>query len=490
MKLLSAQQIRELDLATIKSEPVSSINLMERAAESCTKWILENTVDRAFFIICGTGNNGGDGLAIARQLCNAGKNCTVMVVGNIKNGTPDFRTNFERLKLASIQQIILSEGQPQLPAIEQETVLVDALIGSGLTGPAEGYKAQLIDQINSLANVKVSIDIPSGMAPDFSSEQGQSSITADYTLTFHLPKTSFLFAESGKKTGLVVMMDIGLSRSAHEKMHSDWELIDANMVNRMLKKRRTFDHKGANGSLAIIAGNEKMPGAAGLCALGALYSGVGLIHVFNQFDCDLPLEVIRHREEFRIEDYQCTSLAVGPGIGQSVTSKARLENQMAKTNLPTVYDADALNIIAAEGWLNRLKPNSVLTPHPKEFDRLFGPSNNDLERIKVLQKAASDTQCTILLKGAYSRIALPDGRLFFNGTGNPGMGKGGSGDVLTGLIGGLMAQGIIPEQACLSGVYLHGLAGDCLLKKVGFEGVIASKLAGEIPTAFRIVRSL
>jgi len=490
MKLLSAQQIRELDLATIKSEPITSVNLMERAAESCTKWILENTVERSFFIICGTGNNGGDGLAIARQLSNAGKRCTVMVVGNIKSGTPDFRTNLERLKLAPVEQILIAEGFAELPETEQDTVVIDALLGSGINRPAEGQIAGIIDRINALPNVKVSIDMPSGMAPDFDMKQGQSIVSADYTLTFHLPKTSFLFAESGKKTGLVVIMDIGLNRIEHDKMQSDWELIDANMVNRLLKKRRTFDHKGSNGSLAIIAGSEKMPGAAGLCALGALYSGVGLIHVFNPFDCGLPMEAIHHREAFGNEDTICSALAIGPGIGQADSVKSILEKTLKENKLPSVYDADALNMIASEGWIDRLKPGSVLTPHPKEFDRLFGPSGNDLDRIERLQKAAADTKCIILLKGAYTRIAMPDGQLFFNGTGNPGMAKGGSGDVLTGLIGGLLAQGILPSHSCLASVYLHGLAGDCLLKKVGFEGVTASQLAAEIPTAFKIVRGM
>jgi ADP-dependent NAD(P)H-hydrate dehydratase / NAD(P)H-hydrate epimerase len=490
MKLLSAAQIRELDLATMRNEPISSIDLMERAATKCTEWILENSQNREFIVISGTGNNGGDGLAIARLLTKSGCRCRVVIAGTPKLGSPDFRTNFERLKLSKGLDLTLLDGMAILPEINEEEVVIDALFGTGLNRPAEGWLADLIEKINRLPNHIISIDIPSGMGADYDSVINGPCVHADYTLTFHIPKTSFLFAESGIRTGLVVTLDIGLDRKAHGMMSGEFELADARMINLMMPRVRTFDHKGRNGNALIVAGSAEMPGAGVLASMGALYGGAGIVRIHGTESDMLPPEVIRsesHFTETQLNEDRAVAI-IGPGLGENATKAA--DKLLKICPLLSVWDADALNAIAREKLLEQLPKGAVLTPHPKEFDRLFGLHENARERMKTLREKSRSLGVTIVLKGAYTRVATPDGRLIINPTGNPGMAKGGTGDVLTGLIGALMARGLKPENAAIVGVYLHGMAGDFAARTFGFEGLTASRLAAEIPAAFKAIRQL
>jgi len=489
MKLLNSQQIRELDTATMARASIKSIDLMERAARECTTWILKNLKGEKFLIVCGTGNNGGDGMAIARQLAEAGKDCRVQVLDRLREGTPDFRTNFERLKLAPVNSFSIIETTEDFPTPDEDTVIIDALFGTGISRPVDGLAAAVIHRINKLPNFIVSIDLPSGLPADFDAKWEGPNVLADCTLTFHLPKTSFLFEKTGNSTGRTVVLEIGLSRGVHEGMNSDWILTDAGSVCHLLLRERPFAHKGSAGSAALVVGSTQMPGAGVLASLGALYSGVGLVHVFGDYRVHFPPEIIHHSEAFNPQEQpKCTALCVGPGITTTPESVYKLDQLLDQKALPLVLDADALNILGEQNWLHRLPAMSVLTPHPGEFDRLFGPSQNDVDRLQLLRKNATETGCIILLKGAYTRIATPDGRLWFNGSGNAGMAKGGMGDVLSGLITGLIARGLSPLDAALAGTFIHGLAGDLVREKSGPEGVTAGALAAALSDAFELTR--
>lgn len=487
MKLLSPQQIQEWDAYTMAHESIASIDLMERAARRCKDFIIEhNFTQEHIFIFCGKGNNGGDGLAIARQLTEAGLLPVVYILEFGAKGTDDFQTNLHRLHQLSAA-IHFIQSKDFFPAIDNHTTLViDALYGSGLNRPLQDLSAELVIHINNSGATVISIDVPSGMFIDKSSKT-HPVIKASYTLTFQALKLCFVVAENESLSGTVQVLDIGLSNSFLQTIQAPLLLLQQSIAKHY-KQRTAFAHKGVYGHALLIAGGKGKIGAAILSAKACLKSGAGLVTVltdenyFNAVHAALP-EAMCMAFADTIDYTVYKSIGLGPGIGTNDESAIRVAATITKYNNPIVIDADALNILAAnEGWLENIPAGSILTPHPKEFERLFGKSENDFERMERAISLSKKYAFIIVLKGHYTLIASK-GDAWFNTTGNPGMAKGGSGDVLTGMLTALLAQGYDSLKAALTGVYLHGLAADLAAKHIAHESMLATDIIDRISDA-------
>ncbi len=494
MKILSAAQIKELDAYTIQHEPVASIDLMERACRAFTSWFVEQyDATHRVGIICGTGNNGGDGLGIARMLHDWNYPVKVWMVRGGVNETSDFQTNLQRLD-PKIQVVeITSDPKPEL--FEDRTILIDAIFGAGLSRPVDGIYEELIDCLNSSKAIRIAVDIPSGMFADKHSEG--EIFRAHHTVSFQLPKLSFIMPENNLFTGAWHLVDIGLSNKGLQEIQSPYYLTTLKTIRKIWKPRSRFDHKGKFGHALLIAGSKGKMGACILSAKAALRSGVGLLTVqvpqsgnpIIQAVVPEAMALIDSSDDYfseqKSEDH-FTTIGIGPGLGQHADTKHALAQLFEKFNKPMVIDADALNLLSAHAELQHLIPaGSILTPHPKEFERLVGAWTNDFERLVKLQRFSKKITSVVVLKGAYTTIACPSGNVYFNPTGNPGMATGGSGDVLTGILTGLLAQGYSAEETSLLGTYVHGLAGDLAAREKGMTSLIAGDLIDFLPMAFK-----
>lgn len=501
MKILTAQQIRDWDEYTMKNEPVASIDLMERAAGKCFNWLEDQGyLVLPFIIFCGKGNNGGDGLAIARML--AERSCSVKVcildpiaIGSGFMGTVDFQTNLARLQDYPEVKIHFIKEEKDLPELPAYTIVIDALLGSGLTRPLDSITKRLVEHINKSGCEIISIDIPSGLSVDQSSK-GNTIITANHTLSFQCYKTALLLAENAAAIGETHILDIGLHPGFLPSIDTRDELITEKIISTIYKPRNRFSHKGNFGHALLIAGSYGKNGAAALAAKACLRSGVGLLschvpksgtQILQSVVPEAMVQTDTHSSFVtRITDdiLKYNAVGIGPGIGTATLTKKLLHTILKKTKKPMLLDADALNLLAMEKNTVSLPPGSVLTPHPKEFERLFGKSKNDYERnTKGLLKAKS-LKCIIVLKGHHTFIATPNGKGFFNSNGNAGMATAGSGDVLAGIITGLLVQGYSSEHAAVMGVFLHGLAGDIAAAKFSKEAMIASDIIECMGEAF------
>jgi hydroxyethylthiazole kinase-like uncharacterized protein yjeF len=482
VQILSAEQIRAWDEFTIQHEPVASVDLMERAAGECVQWLKEKAwSERNFLIFCGKGNNGGDGLAIARMLLQAGYSATVFVLENGKKGSEDFEINLQRLQKFGSAKIHFVESEADFPAVAKTDIVLDALFGSGLNKPLEGLAAQLVLLLNKTDATVVSIDLPSGLFPDKSSVNN-AVIKASYTLTFQCYKLALLVQENGPFIGEVILLDIRLHPGyLNEIVASQW-LLDKDMICSVFRPRNRFAHKGSFGHALIIGGSYGKMGAAVLATKACMSTGAGLTTAFIP-KCGYAIMQTSAPEAMALVDEEETHLTnlpddiekfsaigIGPGTGTHAQTQHLLSFVVRRYRKPLVIDADGLNCLALnKQWLSQLPPHSVLTPHPKEFDRLFGDHANDFERIEKAKKKAREHNVLVVLKGHRSFIAVPEGPCYFNSTGNAGMAKGGSGDVLTGILASLLAQGYSPADAALLGVYIHGWAGDFAAQKFSKE---------------------
>ncbi|MFM6926112.1 MAG: NAD(P)H-hydrate dehydratase [Ferruginibacter sp.] len=498
MKIFSAAQIKAWDAFTIQHEPITSINLMERAATACCKWLIGKNFGKFHFrIFCGKGNNGGDGLAIARTLIEHEYKVTVYILELGKTGTDDFQANLSALH-EYCTDIHFMQSPDFFPSIDTQDIIVDALFGTGLHKPAEGISAALIGHINKSGATIISIDLPSGLFADISSK-GNAIIKATHTLSFQNYKLAFLLPENESCCGRVHLLHIGLHPAFEETEAADFELTDEGIIHSIYKPRNIFAHKGNFGHAAMLCGSKGMMGAAVLSSLGCLRSGVGKLTTYIP-GCGYPILQTAVPEAMAfisgedhllsaegIEKYE--TVAIGPGIGLFPNHRNLLAGIFEKVKTPMVIDADALNILADNKELLEQVPAwSIITPHPKEFERLLGTSENDFERLALAQSVSKEFNIYIILKGHYSFISTPEGKAYFNSTGNAGMATGGSGDVLTGILAGLLAQGYNPLQAALLGVYLHGLAGDLAAADLSEEGMIASDILKYLPHAFKLIR--
>lgn len=499
--IFSAEQIRAWDEFTIKNEPVSSLDLMERAANACVQWLDEHHfTTRSYAIFCGKGNNGGDGLAIARLLLNKGCKVVVYILEFGHKGTEDFQHNLARLQnmTADIRFIQSAEN---FPGLSPTDIIIDALLGSGLNRPLEGVTAELVEHLNNSDNKIISIDIPSGLFVDKSSK-GNTVIEASHTLSFQCYKPALLVAENEKYIGDVHILDIGLHPGFLENNSPPYQWIDAAVIKQLYKPRKQFSHKGTYGHALLVAGSYGKIGAAVLAAKACLRSGIGLLtmHVpacgLEIMQTAVPEAMCVVDTEKRMNTHIQTDLSpfdvigIGPGIAQHEATAQMLETLLRQYNKPLVLDADALNILSSRSYLlNSLPPNTVLTPHPKEFERLFGKHESDFERIATAIVQSRLHKCIIVLKGRHTVIATPSGNTYFNSTGNPGMATGGTGDALTGIITALIGQGYEPEQAAVFGVFWHGLAGDFASGLYTPESMIASDIPESLGYALQTIIS-
>ncbi|SEN17708.1 NAD(P)H-hydrate epimerase [bacterium A37T11] len=498
-KIITSFQMREADQYTISHEPVSSIDLMERAAIAFIGVFCELVPDKhtAILVCCGTGNNGGDGLAIARLLDDRGyRHIRVLVLRFSKSESPDFLKNLKRLKSSAVAVKEISQ------AIEtgamDEKVVIDAMLGSGLNKPLEGEWAKFVEQLNGRRSRVIAVDIPTGLQANGQIQASDNILVAETTISFQRPKLSFFFPESSPFLKNFYEANIGLDESFIQSLPSVYQLVEPVDVRTIFKKRLPFSHKGTYGHALIIAGNKGTLGAAILCSGASLYAGAGLTTTLVKegtatvtLNQRYPEVMTTSGSEFSENWNRWTAIAIGPGLGEGpdsiLPSLLAEKNSSQGFNIPKnkalVIDADGLNYLSKnKKVLDNLAPGTILTPHMKEFDRLFGNHASWWDRVQTAWKEASNRKLVIVLKNQYTFIALPDGRILINTTGNPAMASGGMGDVLTGIITSFRAQGYSAEEAATLGCYLHGRAGDRLYHK-GMAIVPASKLIEEIPFA-------
>ncbi|HFC00298.1 MAG TPA: NAD(P)H-hydrate dehydratase [Phaeodactylibacter sp.] len=502
MKILTAQQIRECDAYTIQHEPILSIDLMERASSVFVNWFLRKKMSTSLpiYIFCGKGNNGGDGLAIARLLQQEFYSVEVFICEIGRTSSPDFSTNLKRLPSFQGIKVNKIKENNTFPKLEKKGILIDAIFGSGLNRSVEGYWGQLLEHLNQQNQTIIAVDIPSGV---FANQPTNGiSIHADFTFSFEVPKLAFLFPENENRVGEWSVGSIRLHPDFLEKIKTPYFFLQKNNVKSILKKRKKYAHKGNFGHALLIVGSYGKVGAAILATRAALKTGAGLVTThapklaYPLLQTTVPEAMVSIDEnEFyfsKINDWEkYDAIGIGCGIGTETVTETALGIFLEKINQPIVLDADALNLISKnKKWLEWIPPNSILTPHPKEFERLFGKTKNSFNRNEVQRYFSKKHNIYIILKGAHTCISTPDGNCFFNSTGNPGMATAGSGDVLTGILTSLLSQGYNSLETSKLGVYLHGLAGDVALNEnVTQESLIASDLIENIGRAGGTLRS-
>jgi len=450
-------------------------------------------VNRNFHIFCGRGNNGGDGLVLARMLIKSGQQVAVYLPEATGNESGEFSINLKRLQELS-SEIHIIRPEEHLPVIHPDDMVIDALFGTGLNKPPMGIYAAMINYMNQVGATVISIDMPSGLYTDTSSRKN-SVVKASHTLSFQNTKLAFLVPENEKYIGTIHLLDIGLDKSFEKGEETVFETIDKNLVSSLLHSRKKFSHKGDYGHAALIAGSKGMMGAAVLAARGCLHSGVGKLTCYVP-ECGISILQSTAPEAMCIasgrEHFESVSglgayraIGIGPGLGTDQINPGLLEQLFSFHEMKMVLDADALNLVAANApLLKYIPPGSILTPHPGEFGRLFGEAGNDFSRIQLALEKSAAHRLYIILKGHHTLVCTPEGKGYFNTTGNPGMAKGGSGDVLCGILTGLLAQGYSPLHASLLGVYLHGLSGDIAAEKRSMEALIAGDITDHLGDAF------
>jgi NAD(P)H-hydrate epimerase len=496
MKILTAEQIRSWDRATIASRGISSLSLMEHAAAACTEWITSRyTAEIPFVVVCGTGNNGGDGLAITRQLIARGYSALAFVVMHTAALSPDCEANLEALKAvpgASVQ--LLNDGD-FITGLPAAVVLIDALFGTGINRKVEGYAAAFITHLNSLPNTKIAIDLPSGMPADSAAPEGAAIAQAQHTLTFQQFKRAMLHPESGVSCGEIHLIPIGLDPGFQAGMGGYWYTLDKDFVKRRYRPRKPFTHKGTHGTALLVGGTYGMVGAILLAARAAGRAGAGKVRAlvpgcgYSVVQTACPEAMCETSGERFLEQIggweSSKGIGIGPGLGREPATVAAFEAFLSAVDQPVVIDADALNVIAEHPEFLRMVPkHSILTPHPKELERIFGQTADSYARVDLAREKAIEHDIIIVAKDRYTVVALPDGRCYYNTAGNAGLATGGSGDVLCGMLAGLLAQGYTPEDAALIGVYLHAAAGDSAVLKTGMEALVAGDIVDHIGAAF------
>lgn len=498
MKILSVEQMHQIDAATISEYGINSLELMERASQSFVNWyesVLFLEKYPHVHIFCGLGNNGGDGLAIARLLAQRGYMVDVSIVACAGKEKAGFLANKEALKGSSVN-INIIESLSDLVTLLPDTIIVDAILGSGLNKPIlEGVLYELINFINKMPNLVVAVDCPTGL---FSEEPTHGiAIHAAYTCTFEFPKLSFLFPENYQYVGDFVVLPIGLSETYMQQAPTHNYYITHEVISSFFKLRQKFAHKGIFGHALLIVGSYGKMGAAILATKACLRTGAGLVtaHVpicgYDIMQTSVPEAMVSLDEDehifSRIYDVQkYTTVALGCGLSTKNKTRNALCYVLKNLTVPVVLDADALNILGqSPDWFEFIPKESILTPHPKEFERMFGITHTDWDRFYLLKAKAKELGVYIILKGANTCVATPTGDCYFNSTGNPGMGTAGSGDVLTGIVAALLSQHYTPLEASILGVYLHGLAGDECLEDQSQESLTASDIIDHLGAAFK-----
>jgi NAD(P)H-hydrate epimerase len=497
MKIFSAAQIRACDAYTVHSSGISSTDLMERAASKCADWITAHfSKESLFVVLCGTGNNGGDGLALTRILHHAGYGVKAFQLAISETMTRDCAINWQRLNDLDASLLDKVAADTFITDIPENIIIIDAIFGTGLNRPLDGWTAQFINQINQLPNRRLSIDIPSGMPADTLPQDGAAIFNPGDTLSFQFYKRSFLHPETGRYAGNIHLLDIGLDPSFIRGTQTNYQIVDKETIAAFYHPREPFSHKGTFGLALLIGGSYGMMGAISLSIRGALRAGAGKVKSLVP-ECGYSIIQSLAPEAMCItsgkNDIEAIAgwetvdaVGIGPGMEKNKATIAAVEAFLEQYKEPLVIDAGALNIIAERNeLLHKIPAGSILTPHPKEFERLFGETANSMMRLEQARTQAMRYNIVIVLKDRYTAIVTPEGECWYNITGNAGLASGGSGDVLTGIITGLLAQGYIPVQAAMLGVYLHGLSADLALEKQSMESMIAGDIVAYLGEAFK-----
>lgn len=503
VKILSAGQIRNVDHLTVERQHITSLELMERAASRCVTEIKKIVLQsQRILVVCGMGNNGGDGLAIARLLHGQGYSVQIVIVYFKMEFSNDTAKNYERLpeNIASSIIEIRSEVDLDSITINHETTIIDALFGTGVNRSLSGLPLSVIYRLNQSNQPIISIDIPSGLFAFPSEEIAiEKCIHSTITLTFQAPKLSFLLPEYAQVCPQFKIIDIDLETTALQEQMADYFYLEHDEIKSLIQPRNKFSHKGTYGHALLYAGSTGKSGAAIMASEACLRSGAGLLtvhsteQVVKSLNIRLPeaMTEIDKNKHF-ISEYnsknEFSAIGFGPGVGTNDESGIVLKFIIQNYKKKLVIDADGLNLLAEnKTWLEFLPSQTILTPHPKEFDRLFGQSTSAFERLQKAKEFCLKTQTIIVLKGAHTAICLPNGKIFFNSSGNPCLAKGGSGDVLTGIILGLLTRGYPPSVATIIGVYTHGLAADLCVTQMSVESVLATDIVKKLVEAFKVV---
>lgn len=497
MNIYSAEQIYQADKLTTERQEISSLDLMERAATQIFNW-LHHRMQGAqvpIHIFCGIGNNGGDGLALGRLLINSGYNVTIYVANFTDKRSKCFLTNYDRVKNATKKWPILMKSEKDFPEIHPDDIIVDCLFGIGLNRAPEGWVKALIQHLNAQKAFRLSVDIPSGLSANEPLLDAEAVIKANHTLTFQAPKITFFLPETGKFVPYYEALDIGLDPEFLMTTPPLARLILKPQAQSFYKQREKYSHKSNFGHSVLVGGSKGKMGAIVLAAKAALRTGSGLVTAGipergnDILQTAVPEAMVitagngDHISEISIDIANAT-IGVGPGMGQEEVSLKALEDLFSKTENPMVIDADAINLIAANpSLLNKIPKNSVLTPHPGELARLIGDWKNDFDKLEKTRELSKKHELIIVIKGANTCTVFGDEK-YINTTGNPGMATAGSGDVLTGVITALLAQGYDPIVAAIFGIYLHGSAGNIVAQQNGFEALIAGDIVENMGQAY------
>jgi len=496
VKIFSAAQIRACDAYTMHATPISSIDLMERAATKCADWITAQCGREGLYVVlCGTGNNGGDGLAITRMLHYRGCAAKAFVLQFNPELSADCASNLQRLQRAGDELAEMLQPDMFITDIPGNIIIIDAILGTGLNRAVQGWVANFIEHINQLPNRKIAIDMPSGMPADNIPGEGAAIIAADDTLSFQFYKRAFLHEETGKYAGNVHLLDIGLDQTFINSTHTQYLATDKEYVRSIYHKREQFSHKGSYGTALLVGGSYGSMGAICLATRAAARAGAGKTKAllpetgYNILQTLAPEAMCAtngRKHLIEISGWNSAdAIGIGPGLGLEWETMRAFEQFIDECKQPIVIDADALNMLGKKPeLLSKVPAGSILTPHPKEFERMFGKTVNSMQQVEVARMQAMRYNLNIVLKNRYTAIVSPEGECRYNLTGNPGLATAGSGDVLTGIITALLAQGYEPGDAAVMGVYLHGLAGDYAADARSQEAMIAGDIAEHLGTAF------
>jgi hydroxyethylthiazole kinase-like uncharacterized protein yjeF len=490
LPLLTSSQIREADAYTIAHEPISSVNLMERAAKAFVGWFINHFPDKkqSVSVYCGTGNNGGDGLAIARMLHDHHyKAVNIKITRFSDKASDDFNANLKRIpKTISLTEITTGANLKD----EDSTIIIDAMLGSGLNKPLGGDYEKLVKQLDDLKRTVVAVDIPTGFFAEGEVKLNATVLKADLVITFQQPKINFLLPESGMYMNCWEAVNIGINDDFVRSLNSPYLFVEEKDIRKMIKPRHKFSNKGTYGHGLLVAGQAKTMGAALLCSSACALAGAGLttacvpesgLTALNSYMPEIMAVIRQGKDLPEIEWEQFTAMGIGPGLGNDENTLALLVYILTNYKKPVVIDADALNLLSVHKELWELIPEgSILTPHMKEFDRLFGEHTGWWQRLQTAIAKAKEYKICIVLKNDYTISATPDGKAYFNSTSNAAMASGGMGDVLTGIITSLLAQHYTPREACIIGNYIHGKAGDELALPNRMNVVLPGRLAAQL----------
>ncbi|MBD1394136.1 NAD(P)H-hydrate dehydratase [Mucilaginibacter glaciei] len=492
LPLLVASQIREADAYTIAHEPISSVDLMERASKAFVGWFVNHFQDKkqTITIYCGTGNNGGDGLAVARILCDHGYcNIDVKITRFSEKESDGFKENLKRLRQT---KITISEIKTKSkPPAEKAEIIIDALLGSGLNKPLAGDYKNLVEYLNGLQKTVVAVDVPTGFYADGEITKDAVALKADLVITFQQPKLNFLLPESGPYIRCWEAVNIGLNETFIQSLNTTYFFVEEADVRKLIRPRHKFSNKGTYGHALIIAGKDETMGAALLSASACAHAGAGLTTAcipqsgLVALNSSMPEVMAITRTDDKLPDIEWakfSAIGIGPGLGNEPSTLKLVKALFKNYKRPVVIDADALNVLAENPkLLDKIPAESILTPHMKEFDRLFGEHDNWWQRLQTAKAKAAQYHINIILKNDYTITATPSGQLYFNSTSNAAMATGGMGDVLTGIITSLLAQKYSPQEACLLGIYIHGKAGDELALPNRLNVVLPTKIINQLP---------